>query len=169
MMEHRTLRSLAMANHFMVFVSSVIVTGVISHFLKVYSFRNAHVIYQEVVATITLALSIVAMALPFIHGYKGYLLPVNLIMSYLWMTSFIFSAQDWAGGRCPFNGPLAKCGLKKTVIAFNFLALFFLLCNIVAEGLLWRQSRVEAQPFHTKERPVSDATAGSVPETSSHV
>lgn len=75
-------------------------------------------------ATITLAVSIVAMVLPFIHRYKGYLLPFNLIMSYLWLTSFIFSTQDWAGGRCPLNGPgSGDCGLKKTVIAFNFLAL----------------------------------------------
>ncbi|GJN86933.1 hypothetical protein PLIIFM63780_010515 [Purpureocillium lilacinum] len=123
-MEQLTLRSLATANHFMVFASSVIVTGIISHFLKVDSFRNAHIIYQEVIATITLAVSIVAMVLPFIHRYKGYLLPFNLIVSYLWLTSFIFSTQDWAGGRCPLNGPgSGDCGLKKTVIAFNFLAL----------------------------------------------
>ncbi len=67
------------------------------------------------------------MVLPFVGKYRGHLLPFNLVMSYLWLTSFIFSTQDWAGGRCAYNGPsTGKCGLKKTVIAFNFLALYVL-------------------------------------------
>ena len=75
-------------------------------------------------ATITLAVSVVALALPLLGRYKGQLLPFNLVMSYLWLVSFVFSTQDWAGGRCPMNGPTSgECGLKKTVISFNFLAL----------------------------------------------
>jgi len=44
-----TLRSLAAASHFMVFASSPMVTGIISYFLDKYSFRNAHITYQEVI------------------------------------------------------------------------------------------------------------------------
>ncbi len=48
-MQNLTLRSLASANHFMVFASSAIVTGIISYFLNRFSLRNAHIIYQEVI------------------------------------------------------------------------------------------------------------------------
>lgn len=63
------------------------------------------------------------MILPLIDRYGGHLWPVNLLLSYLWLTSFIFSAQDWARGRCSsYSDGFGKCGLKKTVIAFNFIA-----------------------------------------------
>lgn len=75
-------------------------------------------------ATITLGIWSVTMFLPLFKSYKGYMLPVNLIFSYLWLTSFIFSAQDWTDNRCRFVGPgLGHCGLKRTVAAFNFLAM----------------------------------------------
>jgi hypothetical protein len=64
------------------------------------------------------------MVLPLVNAYGGQLWLANHILSYLWLTSFIFSAQDWAGGRCTTHAPtFGKCGLKKTVVAFNFLAL----------------------------------------------
>lgn len=64
------------------------------------------------------------MILPLVDRYGGHLWPINLALSYLWLTSFIFSAQDWARGRCTdYSDGFGKCGLKKTVIAFNFLAL----------------------------------------------
>jgi hypothetical protein len=76
-------------------------------------------------ATITLGLWTFGMLLPIFNRYGGHLWPANLVFSYLWLTSFIFSAQDWTGGRCNIIGPtFGECGLKKTVVAFNFLALF---------------------------------------------
>lgn len=50
-LQNRNLRSLASASHFMVFASSTIVTGIISYFLNKFSFRNAHIIYQEVIVS----------------------------------------------------------------------------------------------------------------------
>lgn len=75
-------------------------------------------------ATITFAVWTLGMILPLIGRYGGHLWPANLVLSYLWLTSFIFSAQDWARGRCiTYSDGFDKCGLKKTVVAFNFLAL----------------------------------------------
>jgi hypothetical protein len=58
-------------------------------------------------------------------SYKGYLAPLAWIFSYLRLTAFIFAAQDYSSGRCAYNSPslVNKCGLKKTLAAFAFLAL----------------------------------------------
>lgn len=58
------------------------------------------------------------MILPFFGSYRGHLWPMNMIFSYLWLTSFILAVEDWAGNRC-----YDKCGIKKTIIAFDFFAL----------------------------------------------
>jgi len=166
-MFHLTLRVVAFANHFMIFVSSAIVTGVLSYFLSNSSSQNrTHVIYEEVIATITLALWTFGMVLPFIRSYGGHLWPVNLILSYLWLTSVIFSAQDWTGGRCRITGPgFSKCGLKKTVVAFNFLAFFFLLANTIVEAIIFRAhynngTRSATVGAH-KERPSTSAPSST--------
>lgn len=64
------------------------------------------------------------MVLPVFGDYRGQLLPFNFVMSYLWLTSFIFATQDWTGGRCGLHGPATSgCALKETIVAFDFLAL----------------------------------------------
>ncbi|PHH87246.1 hypothetical protein CDD83_9129 [Cordyceps sp. RAO-2017] len=133
------LRFLILGSHFMIFLSSLIVTALLSYFIHTNSFRGAHLIYQEVIATVTLAIYLFGMLLPLIDSYRGYLMPMNLILSYLWLTSFIFTAQDWGGGRCIFSPPnFGECRKKHAAEAFTFLAFFFLICNTVAEGYLLR-------------------------------
>ncbi|KAM3521924.1 hypothetical protein NHJ13051_005977 [Beauveria bassiana] len=159
-MFHSTLRYLAFANHAIVWVSSLIVTGILSYFLSKYSAaHNTHIIYQEVIAVITLALWTFGMILPLISRYGGHLWPINLALSYLWLTSFIFSAQDWSRGYCrrySYVYGFSRCGLKKTVIAFNFIAFFFLLCNAIIESRLWhewRNERVVTPTSNGRKRP----------------
>jgi hypothetical protein len=57
--------------------------------------------------------------------YKGYLAPLAWIFSYLWLTAFIFAAQDYNYGSCALRSPafVDKCALKKTLEAFAFIAL----------------------------------------------
>lgn len=64
------------------------------------------------------------MIAPVFKSYEGYFFPVNFIFSYLWLTSFIFSAVDWSGQLCR-QGPLGanRCSRKRAVEAFNFIAL----------------------------------------------
>jgi len=166
------LRYLAFANHAIVWVSSLIVTGILSYFLKKYSSaHNTHIIYQEVIAVITLALWTLGMVLPLISRYGGHLWPINLILSYLWLTSFIFSAQDWSRGYCRrYSYGFGRCGLKKTVIAFNFLAFFFLLCNAIIESRIWHEYRNERVITPTSNGRKRPDTASSVrPGTASSV
>jgi hypothetical protein len=58
-------------------------------------------------------------------SYKGYLAPLAWIFSYLWLTAFIFAAQDYNYGTCSRRSPafVNKCSLKRTLEAFAFLAL----------------------------------------------
>ncbi|OAA35901.1 MARVEL-like domain protein [Cordyceps fumosorosea ARSEF 2679] len=165
------IRVLAFVNHLIVWVSSLIVTGILSYFLSKYSLsNNTHVIYEEVIAVITLAFWIPAMVLPIVGKYGGHLWPFNLIFSYLWLTAFIFSAQDWSRGRCTFSDFFSRCGLKRTVIAFNFFAFFFLFCNVVVENRLYYRHRnegVTAPMTGHRKRPETAETAETAETTQS--
>ena len=112
-------------NNFLILTSSAIITGILSHFIRRYHARGTHLIYQEVIAVITLFLYLFAMFLPALKAYRGYLLPLNLALSYLWLTSLIFSSQDYSGSRCHYNSPpfQGHCRLKHAVQAFNILGL----------------------------------------------
>lgn len=69
---------------------------------------------------------VIAVALPAVRTYKGYLAPLAWILSYLWLTAFIFSTQDYEyNGGCAANSPrfVNKCSLKRTLEAFAFIAL----------------------------------------------
>ncbi|RDA84543.1 putative heat-labile enterotoxin [Ophiocordyceps camponoti-leonardi (nom. inval.)] len=154
------LRFLVMGNHFAIFISSLIVTGILSYFIHRSSYRDTHIIFQEVIAVITFVLWLFGMLLPLVDRYKGHLMPVNLLLSYLWLTAFIFAAQDWSGDRC-YDGPpiLENCGKKHTAEAFMFLTFFFLLCNTVAEAMLWRSIPRDAEFSKTGTARGVDNTA----------
>jgi hypothetical protein len=51
--------------------------------------------------------------------------PAAWVFSYLWLTAFIFASQDYNfGGTCARSpAGVNKCGLKKTLEAFAFIAL----------------------------------------------
>jgi hypothetical protein len=57
-LEHATLRYIAFANHLMILISSIIVTGLASWFLAKYDYRGVDIVYQEVIVCLTLALLI---------------------------------------------------------------------------------------------------------------
>lgn len=109
----------------LIFASSAILTGIISWFLHRYAFRNTHLVYMEVIAVLTLFIYLFTLVLPFLKSYRGYLLPLNMILSYLWLTSLIFSSQDYSGHRCRYNSPpgVGHCRLKHTIQAFQILGL----------------------------------------------
>ncbi|GJN74194.1 might be a transmembrane protein [Purpureocillium lilacinum] len=164
-MAHGTLRALAAFCHFMVFASAVIVTGLVSAFLDRWAFRGYRVVYQEVIAVITLVIYMFAMFVPIMKTYRGYFAPVNFIFSYLWLASFIFSSQDWSGRLCS-QTPLGtgRCAQKRTVEAFNFIAFFFLLINVIIEVVLFSESRDDSYitpPPVSKERPGTGGTDAS--------
>ncbi|KAJ6445625.1 glucose-6-phosphate 1-dehydrogenase [Purpureocillium lavendulum] len=138
-MQHVAIRMSLLACSFMVFASACITTGILSYFIDSFGSHNAHIVYNEVMATLQLPCSIVSLALPFWERYRGQLMLFNLIMSYLWVPAFAFSAQDWTGGRCALWPPTTGlCNMKATVAAFNLLAFTFLFFVFLVEYLLWR-------------------------------
>ncbi|UNI20282.1 hypothetical protein JDV02_006382 [Purpureocillium takamizusanense] len=166
-MAHGTLRAVAAFCHFMVFASAAIVTGLVSAFLDTWSFRGYRVVFQEVIAVTTLVVYLFAMFVPILKSYRGFFAPVNFIFSYLWLASFIFSSQDWSGRLCAqtslSNG---RCAQKRTVEAFNFIGFFFLIINVIFEGILLWRSRDDSYvtpPPAAKERPGTGGTDASAP------
>ncbi|RFU77098.1 hypothetical protein TARUN_5143 [Trichoderma arundinaceum] len=164
------LRGASLFCYVMTWISAIIVTGLVGNFLERFSNRGVDIVYMEVILTsmrqavITMVVYLVGMIAPCLPKYGGHLAPLHLIFSYLWLTAFIFAAQDWSHHRCRNSLPRAGlCGRKHAIEAFNFLAFFFILCNLIIEGLLFRAHRrtVAAGPTHhiSKERPASGVSA----------
>jgi len=163
----KTIRPLLAASQFLQWTSSVIVLGIVSYFINKFSVGE-HLIYEEVIAALNVALYLPAMILPFMKWYKGYMLPVGFAMSYLWLTAFIFNAQDYSWHHnCAANSPAGvnKCGLKKTIEAFAFLTFFFTLTSIVLEYLLWDKQRFKGTTDYTVKRDPAGTAPLDAPVT----
>ncbi|KAK3948714.1 hypothetical protein QBC32DRAFT_380364 [Pseudoneurospora amorphoporcata] len=161
----RLLRTWLSLNNALILASSAIITGILAHFIRRYHERGTHVIFQEVIAVVTLFLYLFAMFAPALKAYRGYLLPLNLALSYLWLTNLIFSSQDYSGGRCHYGPPYrGRCSLKHAVQAFNILGFTSLLSSVVAEAIMWFRSR-GSSPGTTGSR-LGNAEKGAAPLTS---
>ncbi|KAK3402412.1 hypothetical protein B0T20DRAFT_451224 [Sordaria brevicollis] len=141
---HTLLRTWLSLNNALILSSSAIVTGILAHFIRKYHERGTHVIFQEVIAVVTLFLYLFAMFAPALKGYRGYLMPLNLALSYLWLTNLIFSSQDYSGHSVS------------------------LLSSVVAETMMWFRSRGFSSPGTTtgSSRLGNNGEKGSAPLTS---
>jgi len=138
-------RRLLGLSNLMVFASSAINTGILSHFLRDHRGGGTHLVFNEVISVLTLFVYLFAIVLPVLKSYRGYLLPLNVALSYLWLTSLIFSSQDWAGGRCrndSFTMDLnTHCDLKHTAMAFFIIGFSNLFLNTIIEAFMWASYR----------------------------
>ncbi|KAH6643007.1 hypothetical protein C7974DRAFT_303538 [Boeremia exigua] len=140
---NKLLRPLLAANHVLHIISSIIVLGISAYFINEYT-HNTHLRYWVALAAIDTFLYIPALVLPLIKSYKGYLAPLAWVVSYLWLTAFIFAAQDYEyNGGCAVNSPrfVNKCSLKRTLEAFAFIAFFTSLVGTLLEARLWDVQR----------------------------
>ncbi|KAF2405096.1 hypothetical protein EJ06DRAFT_525652 [Trichodelitschia bisporula] len=146
-------RYLLIANTFLQWVSAVIVMGLVSRFLAKNQ-HTTHLVYEEVIAVLNVAFFLPMLVLPARSSYGGHFLPLNFIFSYLWLTAFIFTAQDYSGKQCHRVSPddVYACGRKTTIEAFSFLAFFFSLINTIIDGWLFSSRRTDTTPV-TKEAP----------------
>jgi len=168
---NRMLRPAILANHFLHWASSVIVMSIAAYFIAHFA-HGQHLIFWITVAAVDTAVYLPALFLPAVKSYKGHLSPVAWIFSYLWLTAFIFAAQDYNWHSCSANSPwnTNKCGLKKTLESFAFIAFFTNLVGLLLEWRLW--DRQGAKAAHTVDgdklaRPSGDTatTAASQPAT----
>ena len=120
-----TMRPVLMANHAFHFISSIIVLGISAYLINAYT-SNTHLRYWVALAAVDIVLYTPALFLPAMKSYKGYLAPLAMVFSYLWLIAFVFSSQDYNynGGQL-YNSPAGanKPHLKYTLEAFAFLAL----------------------------------------------
>jgi len=139
---NRMHRPAILANHALHWTSSLIVMSIAAYFIANFS-RDTHLVYWICVAAIDAFIYLPALFLPVVKSYKGYLAPIAWIFSYLWLTAFIFAAQDYNYGNCVANSPsfVNKCALKKTLEAFAFIAFFTNLVGLILEGRLWDLQR----------------------------
>ncbi|KAK3291084.1 uncharacterized protein B0H64DRAFT_409782 [Chaetomium fimeti] len=163
----RIARSLLGVNNFIILASSIIITGILSYFLH-WGYRGTHLVYNEVIAVLTLFFYLIAMVLPALKSYRGYLLPLNLALTYLWLTSLIFSSQEYSGNRCRYSyyssRAVSRCGLKHTVQAFYIIGFAFLLFNTILEALMWashRRNRQTGVADPEKDRPLTTTTGNT--------
>ncbi|KAI0835213.1 hypothetical protein F5Y06DRAFT_140941 [Hypoxylon sp. FL0890] len=108
-------------SNLLVWISAVIVMGIVSYFISLNDrYVSGHIIYEEVISVLTVAF----LLLSFILGsYPGYSLLFNIVFSYLWLVSVVFTAEDWSSD---YAG-----ALDHTVEAFSFIAFFFLFFNVL--------------------------------------
>ncbi|KAL2158800.1 hypothetical protein VTH06DRAFT_3992 [Thermothelomyces fergusii] len=155
----RIARSLLGLNNFMILASSAILTGILAYLIH-WGYRTTHVVYSEVIAVITLFFYLFAVVLPALKSYRGYMLPLNLILTYLWLTSLIFTSQDYSGGRCRRYTRVSHCGLKHAVQAFFIIGFCFLLFNTILEALMWAEhwrNREGGVGDQEKDRPLASS------------
>lgn len=143
---------------FMQWSSAVIVMGITSYFMHNWP-KGQHTIYQEVISTISVALFLPAFVSPFMPNLLSkFVTPIDIIFSYLWLTAFIFAAQDYNWKDCSQNAPPgASCALKKANESFMFLAFFFTILAIFLELFnLWshrKESEISEDRKHDAHSP----------------
>jgi len=100
-----------LASTVIVWISAVIVMGILSYLISLNNNVGDHVIYEEVVAVLTVALGLAGLVL---GAYAGFFMLFNLIFSYLWIVVVAFTASDYT---------YSNSALLHTVEAFSFIAL----------------------------------------------
>lgn len=128
-------------------------------------------IYPLVIAVLTTAFFIPAMIVSAMKRNRGYMLPLDIVFSYLWLAAFIFLAQHIGQENCRwfFFGVSSACTRKRTAEAFSFQAFFFTLCAMCLEifnfyysgreGPVGMRPHAEKHPHPDTGRAPADAPA----------
>ncbi|KAK5214817.1 hypothetical protein LTR72_012068, partial [Exophiala xenobiotica] len=97
--------------------------AIVSYFIHDYS-RNEHTTYQEVIACTSIGFFLPTMPLAFYKRFTVHLIPLDYVYSHLWVTAFIFAAQDYNWKACSQNSPrgVHKCTLKFALESWCIIA-----------------------------------------------
>ncbi|KAJ5978496.1 hypothetical protein N7501_001838 [Penicillium viridicatum] len=153
-------RPLQLVTRAMQWSSAVIVMGLTSFFIN-HGPRGQHTIYQEVIAVLSVVFFLPAFISPFLPSSLGkFVLAIDVVFSYLWLTAFIFAAQDYSTGRCYFAIPAGLgCKRKRANEAFIFLTFIFTFFGMFLEvAALWAYRRGNTTVRHTEEDKVNSGT-----------
>ncbi|KIX95745.1 uncharacterized protein Z520_08453 [Fonsecaea multimorphosa CBS 102226] len=119
------LRILLFGVNFIKWSSACIVMAIVSYFIHDYS-RNEHTTYQEVIACTSIGFFLPTMPLAFDRRITVQLIPLDYIYSHLWVTAFIFAAEDYNWQDCAIHSPsgLRKCTLKYAMESWCIIAVY---------------------------------------------
>ncbi|EAW13514.1 uncharacterized protein ACLA_055620 [Aspergillus clavatus NRRL 1] len=166
MLSSTVARPLQLITRVMQWSSAVIVMGITSYFIH-RGPRGQHIIYQEVIATLSVVFFLPAFISPFMpSALSRFVLAIDVIFSYLWLTAFIFAAQDYSWHACFWNAPPGlACSRKRANEAFIFLAFFFTLLGMLLELMsLWAYRRENSAPVREKNgHGIGPGTATETP------
>ncbi|EEH03488.1 conserved hypothetical protein [Histoplasma capsulatum G186AR] len=153
------MRGLLFCTRLLQWCSAVIVMGIVAFFLH-RGPKGQHLKYEIVIAVLSVAFFLPGLLSAFIPAVGKIAFPIDIIFSYLWLTSFIFTAQDYNLGVCGLNAPPGgRCSLKHALEAFTFLAFFGCLASAMLEIYnLWAYHKSRSVTAHpTKEVPRQSA------------
>ncbi|PKS05141.1 hypothetical protein jhhlp_008508 [Lomentospora prolificans] len=115
----RGLSPLFLATNVIIWISAVIVMGIVSYWFSTNLHQPDSIIYMEVISVLTTAFFLGAFFLaPFLH----FLHLFNLIFSYLWLVVVVFAASMFTH---------ARSAQAHAVEAFSFIAFFALFFNVL--------------------------------------
>ncbi|KAH0847547.1 hypothetical protein FOPE_00879 [Fonsecaea pedrosoi] len=107
------LRIVLFMVNFIKWASACIVMAIVSYFIHDYS-RDLHTTYQEIIACTSIGFFLPTIPLAFHKRFTVQLIPLDYIYSHLWVTAFIFAAEDYNRHPCSAVSPpgVRKCSLK---------------------------------------------------------
>ncbi|KAJ5376044.1 hypothetical protein N7509_012930 [Penicillium cosmopolitanum] len=163
-------RPVQLATRTLQWSSAVIVMGLTSFFIS-RGPHGQHLLYQEVISVLSVVFFIPAFISPFLPtALSKFVLLIDVIFSYLWLTAFIFAAQDYNQHSCYLSSPPGvTCGRKKANESFIFLAFIFTFFGMFLQvAALWayRKGNAPAPVVQEKDdgtRAPLDAPVGPAP------
>ncbi|KAJ5835318.1 hypothetical protein N7447_001344 [Penicillium robsamsonii] len=147
-------RPLQLIIRFLQWSCAAVVVGMTSYFIN-HGPRGQHTIYQEVISTISIVFFIPAFVSPFLPSSLGKLvLAIDVAFSYLWLTAFIFAAQDYNTGHCRTAIPAGiGCKHKYANEAFIFLTFIFTFFGMILEvAALWAYRNENSTSYRTEPK-----------------
>ncbi|KAL5357596.1 membrane-associating domain-containing protein [Aspergillus floccosus] len=145
-------RPVQLAIRVLQWASAVIVMGITSYFINKGP-RGLSLTYQEIISVISVVFFLPAFVSPFMPTALGkVVIFIDVVFSYLWLTAFIFAAQDYNRSNCFFNAPPGlSCSKKKANEAFIFLTFIFTFFGMFLEvANLWAYAREHEAPPREK-------------------
>ncbi|KAF2000614.1 hypothetical protein P154DRAFT_522502 [Amniculicola lignicola CBS 123094] len=153
-------KAVVVGSHFLVWISSAIVAGITAYFLNDFP-HDTHLVFEMVISALVLGFWLPSFVVPFLDAYKFFYAPLNFIFSYLWLTAFIFAAQDYNISECEYTAPFGgKCAYKLTGESFMFIGLFFTIVAFLTEVMSWKLAATAATPAAQKEARQSVESTG---------
>ncbi|KIW86524.1 hypothetical protein Z517_01922 [Fonsecaea pedrosoi CBS 271.37] len=136
------LRIVLFMVNFIKWASACIVMAIVSYFIHDYS-RDLHTTYQEIIACTCIGFFLPTIPLAFHKRFTVQLIPLDYIYSHLWVTAFIFAAEDYNRHPCSSVSPpgVRKCSLKYALESWCIIAVSFCVFSTIVQVLIYRSER----------------------------